>query len=67
MLKALLVGPPSSPYRDGLFCFDIFLPMDYNSSPPLVKITTTDGGLVRLGPNLYANGKVSHRVSHDAE
>lgn len=58
VMKALIVGPPCSPYKNGLFAFDIFLPEDYKAVPPKVKIITTDGGCVRFGPNLYANGKV---------
>lgn len=58
VLKALIVGPACSPYKDGLFAFDIFLPEQYNAVPPDVAITTTDGGKVRFGPNLYACGKV---------
>ncbi|CAO1626480.1 unnamed protein product [Parajaminaea phylloscopi] len=58
VLKALIAGPPDSPYKDGLFAFDIFLPTAYNTEPPKVQITTSNGGKVRFGPNLYACGKV---------
>lgn len=58
VLKALIVGPECSPYKNGLFAFDIFLPTQYNQISPLVKITTTAEGQVRFGPNLYADGKV---------
>ncbi|CAO1620347.1 unnamed protein product [Sympodiomycopsis kandeliae] len=58
VLKALIVGPPTSPYKNGIFAFDILLPSAYKSAPPQVKIVTTDGGKVRFGPNLYSNGKV---------
>ncbi|KAK0552846.1 hypothetical protein OC845_001514 [Tilletia horrida] len=58
VLKACVVGPEGSPYESGLFFFDIFLPRSYNSEPPKVQIMTTNGGLHRFNPNLYANGKV---------
>lgn len=58
VMKALIVGPPCSPYKNGLFAFDIFLPELYKTVPPKVKITNTYGGTVRFGPNLYSNGKV---------
>ncbi|RHZ73104.1 hypothetical protein CDV55_107739 [Aspergillus turcosus] len=31
---------------------------DYPATPPIVQITTTNGGRCRFGPNLYAGGKV---------
>lgn len=58
VMKALIVGPPCSPYKNGVFAFDLFLPEMYKSVPPNVKLTTTDSGKVRFGPNLYANGSV---------
>lgn len=58
VLKACIVGPQGSPYQDGLFIFDIFLPADYNKVSPKVAITTTGGGKIRFNPNLYACGKV---------
>jgi baculoviral IAP repeat-containing protein 6 len=58
VLQALMSGPAGTPYSFGLFLFDIFLPGDYPSSPPLVSLRTTGGGKVRFNPNLYANGKV---------
>lgn len=58
VLKACIVGPEGSPYENGLFMFDIFLPSTYNNTNPEVKIITTANGTVRHNPNLYANGKV---------
>ncbi|KAL0063045.1 hypothetical protein AAF712_010069 [Marasmius tenuissimus] len=57
-IKAMIAGPPSTPYAGGLFEFDIFLPMTYPTAPPLVKLRTTGGGSVRFNPNLYNCGKV---------
>ncbi|CDZ96453.1 Ubiquitin-conjugating enzyme [Phaffia rhodozyma] len=58
LVKALIIGPADTPYANGCFLFDIFLPMSYNQSPPIVRTMTTNGGRYRLGPNLYAEGKV---------
>lgn len=55
LLRAAIVGAPGTPYHDGLFFFDIFLPPDYPHVPPLVHYHS--GGL-RLNPNLYESGKV---------
>ena len=57
-LKAIIVGPADTPYENGLFEFDIFLPADYPNVPPKVILTTTGGGRIRFNPNLYAEGKV---------
>ncbi|XP_047325661.1 probable ubiquitin-conjugating enzyme E2 24 [Impatiens glandulifera] len=55
LLRAAIVGAPGTPYHDGLFFFDIFLPPDYPREPPMVHYNS--GGL-RLNPNLYESGKV---------
>ncbi|GMK56583.1 hypothetical protein CspeluHIS016_0304230 [Cutaneotrichosporon spelunceum] len=58
LIKAMIVGPKDTPYENGCFIFDIFLPHSYNQTNPLVKSMTTNGGLYRYNPNLYADGKV---------
>ncbi|WWC95452.1 hypothetical protein V866_002316 [Kwoniella sp. B9012] len=58
VLKAMIIGPEGTPYENGCFIFDIFLPLDYNQRCPNVKFMTTNGGRYRLNPNLYADGKV---------
>lgn len=58
LIKALIVGPKDTPYENGCFIFDIFLPHSYNQTSPLVKSMTTNGGRYRYNPNLYADGKV---------
>ncbi|XVF25803.1 hypothetical protein REPUB_Repub13aG0244900 [Reevesia pubescens] len=55
LLRAALVGAPGTPYHDGLFFFDIFLPSEYPYEPPSVHYHS--GGL-RINPNLYESGKV---------
>lgn len=55
-IKAMIIGPKDTPYENGCFLFDIFLPLEYNQSCPSVKSMTTNGGLYRYNPNLYADG-----------
>ena len=57
-LKALIVGPAGTPYENGLFEFDIFLPANYPNAPPKVILITTGSGQIRFNPNLYKEGKV---------
>jgi baculoviral IAP repeat-containing protein 6 len=52
------VGPTNTPYENGCFEFDIYLPAEYPQSPPLVHFKTTGDGAVRFNPNLYNCGKV---------
>lgn len=54
VIKALIVGPEDTPYENGMFEFDILLPLTYPQSPPQVKLVTTGLGRVRFNPNLYA-------------
>ncbi|RRT50261.1 hypothetical protein BHE74_00042425 [Ensete ventricosum] len=35
LLRASMIGAPGTPYHDGLFFFDIFLPFDYPHEPPV--------------------------------
>ena len=58
LIKALIVGPQGTPYANGCFEFDIYLPGDYPNKPPFVLLRTTGKGSVRFNPNLYNCGKV---------
>eukprot|EP00013_Stygamoeba_regulata_P010064 CAMPEP_0177675352 /NCGR_PEP_ID=MMETSP0447-20121125/27146_1 /TAXON_ID=0 /ORGANISM="Stygamoeba regulata, Strain BSH-02190019" /LENGTH=214 /DNA_ID=CAMNT_0019183715 /DNA_START=246 /DNA_END=887 /DNA_ORIENTATION=- len=58
LMQAAIVGPPDTPYSDGIFLFDMYCTSSYPAEPPKVSIRTTGGGTVRFNPNLYANGKV---------
>ncbi|OQV16886.1 Ubiquitin-conjugating enzyme E2 Z [Hypsibius exemplaris] len=57
-LHALIIGPKDTPYEGGFFQFYLRVGPDYPLKPPRVCILTTDGGRVRFGPNLYAEGKI---------
>jgi len=58
IMKFMIVGPGTTPYENGCFVFDMFLPDAYPSVPPHCKLVTTGHGQVRFNPNLYNDGKV---------
>ncbi|GJU17181.1 ubiquitin-conjugating enzyme/RWD-like protein [Tanacetum coccineum] len=47
-LRAVIIGPPGTPYQNGLFFFDVCFPVNYPDSPPLLNYRS--GG---LGINPY--------------
>lgn len=55
---ALIIGAFDTPYEGGFFLFTIIFPSNYPNEAPFVKYQLTDGGTVRINPNLYRNGKV---------
>jgi baculoviral IAP repeat-containing protein 6 (apollon) len=48
LMQATIIGPPDTPYSNGLFVFDAYCPQSYPSRPPLVNLRTTGGGIVRF-------------------
>ncbi|GIL78402.1 hypothetical protein Vretifemale_7873, partial [Volvox reticuliferus] len=58
VLRALVIPASDTPYANGAFIFDIYLPPEYPNLPPKVQFLTTAGGRVRFNPNLYNDGKV---------
>jgi len=58
VMRACIIAPGDSPYENGVFFFDIWIPGSYPSAPPKCKIITTNKGTCRFNPNLYSNGKV---------
>ncbi|KAI1307373.1 hypothetical protein EDD11_004487 [Mortierella claussenii] len=57
-IKAMITGPPDTPYCLGLFEFSLQFPRDYPTNPPKVLSLTTNHGRTRFNPNVYAGGKV---------
>jgi len=57
-VRALIVGPPDTPYENGFFEFAVRFGTEYPSKPPKVDAKTTNGGRCRFNPNIYAGGKV---------
>lgn len=45
--RFVISGPMDSPYENGLFVFDVFLPAGYPIDPPLVQMVTTGQGTVK--------------------
>jgi hypothetical protein len=61
VMKVLIIGPKGTPYENGLFEFDLFCPAQFPNVPPKMKFRTTGGGRVRFNPNLYNDGKGTHK------
>jgi ubiquitin-conjugating enzyme E2 O len=55
LLRAVLVGATGTPYRDGLFFFDIKFPPDYPRHPP--KVHYRSHGLL-INPNMGYTGHI---------
>jgi ubiquitin-protein ligase len=55
-MKVLIIGPPETPYWNGVFIFDVHTPDGYPKCNPLM-IFRNHGGK-RFNPNLYGCGKV---------
>eukprot|EP00588_Corethron_pennatum_P012979 CAMPEP_0194277636 /NCGR_PEP_ID=MMETSP0169-20130528/9911_1 /TAXON_ID=218684 /ORGANISM="Corethron pennatum, Strain L29A3" /LENGTH=450 /DNA_ID=CAMNT_0039021653 /DNA_START=456 /DNA_END=1804 /DNA_ORIENTATION=- len=58
LLRVLIIGPEETPYANGCFFFDVYLPPSYPQECPKVRFLTTGGGKLRFNPNLYNCGKV---------
>ncbi|RUS88951.1 hypothetical protein EGW08_003287 [Elysia chlorotica] len=56
LYSVMILGPEGTPYEDALFLFDMAMPNDYPSSPPLLHYYSFCSD--RLNPNLYEDGKV---------
>jgi len=57
-IRALIIGPPETPYAFGFFEFNLRFPSSYPTTSPSVRAITTDCGRARFNPNIYSNGKV---------
>jgi len=57
-VRALIIGPPETPYQFGFFEFNFKFPAEYPSKAPYVRAITTNNGQTRFNPNIYADGKV---------
>ncbi|CAE7544838.1 UBC23 [Symbiodinium sp. KB8] len=59
LFRAMVVGPPGTPYSDVPFFFDLSLSPQYPSEPPLVHFMANYvSSCEKLNPNLYNDGKV---------
>ncbi|PWY89099.1 ubiquitin-conjugating enzyme [Aspergillus heteromorphus CBS 117.55] len=57
-VRAVILGPPDSPYQFGFFEFLVKFGKDYPGCPPTVRGLTTNGGRTRFNPNIYSSGRV---------
>lgn len=57
-VRALIIGPPETPYEYGFFEFDVRFGKEYPIKSPNVRAITTNGGATRFNPNIYNCGKV---------
>jgi len=55
--RAIIIGPPGTPYHLGVLFFTIEFPRDYPFTPPLVHYVSSSR--VRIHPNLYVGGSES--------
>lgn len=56
IIRALITGPPDTPYDSGCFIFDIYIPPAYPKEAPNFWFINHGGH--GFNPNLYADGKV---------
>ena len=56
IIRALITGPPDTPYDSGCLIFDIYTPSEYPKKAPYVWFMNHGGK--RFNPNLYDSGKV---------
>ncbi|KAF8533907.1 ubiquitin-conjugating enzyme/RWD-like protein [Trichophaea hybrida] len=57
-VRAVVLGPPDTPYEFGFFEFSLKFGRDYPAKAPAVTALTTNSGRSRFNPNIYAGGKV---------
>lgn len=58
LFKFAVIPNEDTPYKFGIFVFDVFLPHNFPNSPPIVNHSTSRKNNFRFNPNLYSNGYV---------
>ncbi|KAK3684595.1 hypothetical protein LTR37_020126 [Vermiconidia calcicola] len=63
LLRVLFIGPAETPYADAPFVIDFYLPSTFPAEPPqaFFHSWTSEsglGGVGRVNPNLYEDGKI---------
>lgn len=63
LLRVLFIGPADTPYQDAPFVIDFHLPPQFPSEPPRAYFHAWPserglGGVGRVNPNLYEDGKI---------
>ncbi|CAG8588390.1 11073_t:CDS:2, partial [Paraglomus occultum] len=58
LFRVLIFGSSQTPYEDAPFLFDFAIPHNFPNVPPLAFFHSWTGGIGRINPNLYEDGKV---------
>ena len=58
LLRCLIIGPTDTPYEHAPFIVDLQFPPTFPRDPPVAHFHSWTGGLGRINPNLYEEGKV---------
>ncbi|KAK5126045.1 hypothetical protein LTR85_011400 [Meristemomyces frigidus] len=63
LIRVIFIGPTDTPYQDAPFVIDFYLPPQFPSEPPQAYFHSWPadrglGGVGRVNPNLYEDGKI---------
>jgi ubiquitin-conjugating enzyme E2 O len=58
LLRCLIIGPKDTPYEHAPFVIDLQLGPEFPKVPPVAHFHSWTGGLGRINPNLYEEGKI---------
>jgi ubiquitin-conjugating enzyme E2 O len=58
LLRCLIIGPTDTPYEHAPFVVDLQFGPDFPRVPPIAHFHSWTGGLGRINPNLYEEGKI---------
>ena len=58
LLRCLIIGPSDTPYEHAPFVIDLHLGPQFPKEPPTAHFHSWTGGLGRINPNLYEEGKI---------
>ncbi|KAH8148835.1 uncharacterized protein LAJ45_07178 [Morchella importuna] len=58
LMRVLIIGPLNTPYELAPFVFDFHFSANFPHSPPLAHFHSWTGGIGRVNPNLYEDGKI---------
>jgi ubiquitin-protein ligase len=56
-LRILLIGASGTPYENGSFFFDIYIPPEYKNKPPIINLINCPQSVL-LNFNIYGQGQV---------
>jgi ubiquitin-conjugating enzyme E2 O len=58
LLRCLIIGPAGTPYEYAPFVVDLQLGPEFPQAPPVAHFHSWTGGLGRINPNLYEEGRI---------